>query len=169
MIGEPLDSDTEKLRSLLLPLLVERMEQHKGLAIFAKNRSKFEGWLKVEVIDILEGLGYGNVLPEKDRIDVTFDGCAMELKTCDTNYQYDGVRKMIRAITQNVNEIIKDLKVLKGTNYNLKISLFVAFPLEHNYPKWQQHFTKIFPHAKSIIYEEFRFGNVPSVLYLCVV
>ena len=133
--GEPLDSYTKELQSVLFHSLVERMGQHKGLAIFAKRRSKFEEWLKVEVVDILERAGYDNVLPEEDRIDVTFDGCAMELKTCNTNYRYKGVRKTIRPITKNVDEVINDLQALDSTDYNLKISLFVAFPLKHNHPK----------------------------------
>lgn len=167
--GEPLDLDVEELQDRLFHSLVERMEQHKGLAIFAKNRSKFEGWLKVEVIDILKRIGYGNVLPEKNRIDVTFDDCAMELKTCNTSYRYEGIRETTSTITNNVDEIINDLQALDSTDYSLKISLFVVFPLQHNNPKWKRHIDKIDPYTRSVRHKEFQFGNVPAVIYSCIV
>ncbi len=38
----------------ILNELVKRIEEKEGLSIFARQRSKFEGWLKVELVDILK-------------------------------------------------------------------------------------------------------------------
>ena len=78
----------DRLQEILFVNLKNILENHEGVSIFASNRSKFEGWLKVELIQILKNHNYGDVLPEKDRIDVTFGNWALELKTCNTNYRY---------------------------------------------------------------------------------
>jgi len=53
-----------KLTKIILPQLKRKISNHGGLAVFAKNRSKFEGWLKVELVDILSGV-VRDVEPEK--------------------------------------------------------------------------------------------------------
>ena len=70
--------------------LIQRIKDSRGLAVFAKRRAKFEGWLKVELIDILIKRGFGNVVPEAGLVDVSFGDVAIELKTVNTNYR-DGV------------------------------------------------------------------------------
>ena len=45
--------DFENLSKVILDKISSRLENHKGLKIFAIERAKFEGWLKVELLDIL--------------------------------------------------------------------------------------------------------------------
>lgn len=73
------------------------INNHEGLNFFIKNRSKFEGWFKVELCDILSKYTE-NVTPEKDTIDIVFDEWAIELKTANTNYRYEGVESKTKPI-----------------------------------------------------------------------
>ena len=78
--------------------LADTMKARKSIDIFASNRAKFEGWLKAETIEILSKYT-SDVVPEKGRIDITFDDWALELKTCNTSYRYPGVVNKTRPIT----------------------------------------------------------------------
>ena len=142
------------------------MKARKSIDIFASNRAKFEGWLKVEVIEILSR-HTPNAVPEKGMIDITFDDWALELKTCNTNYRYPGVVNKSRPITENVDGIIKDIKSLAKTMYERRAVLFVVFPLEHNRRAWQQHYDKILGNAKQIRHlQSSTSGGIPLVIYM---
>lgn len=153
--------------------LIRKIRATHGLNSFAKRRAKFECWLKVEFINALKNNGYG-ALPEVDRIDVTIKNpfVAIELKTTNTNYNYVNVDKVGKAITprnitDNIKGVIDDIKKLrKKKKYQHKFIIFIAFPAEHNNPKWQIQLSKIEPHIKRGIAREFTFQNqVPGVIY----
>lgn len=116
----------------ILNKLVKRIEEKKGLSIFARQRSKFEGWLKVELVDILKSKNKDVRIEHsigKKKVDVFFDNYLIELKTVNTNYRHDGVEKKIRPITDNIKGIKEDIKkIIYKKNYN-KAILFVVFPL----------------------------------------
>ena len=42
----------ENIWKIVCNELVPKLEQSQGLKVFAYNRSKFEGWLKVELVDV---------------------------------------------------------------------------------------------------------------------
>lgn len=67
----------EELKNLTADELVRRIQASAALDVFARRRAKFEGWLKVELIDILIKKGYEGAVPEQGRIDVSFG------KVCD--------------------------------------------------------------------------------------
>ena len=79
-----------KIREIIFNELKPELESNKGLAIFAKERAKFEGWLKVELVKILSNY-FDNITPENNRIDITFKDWAIELKTINTNIRYKNV------------------------------------------------------------------------------
>jgi len=105
--------------------IIQKIESHRGISEFIKNLSKFEGWLKVEIVDSAIKLKCTEVIPEKNWIDITFKheskNYAIELKTINTNYQKKYSRK-IRPITKNIEGIIKDINDLieKIIKENLK-------------------------------------------------
>lgn len=148
----------------------QRILNSKGLNYFVSNRSKFEGWLKVEIIDILTKYT-NNITPEKDRIDVVVEDWAIELKTSNTNYRYDNVENKTRPVTKNVSSIIKDIKDLEhNVNYDNKAVLFIIFSLDLNNLSWQQHIQKIENELVELKSKEFNFENgVKSVLYFGLV
>ena len=77
----------EQLWKIVLSNLKPELEQSKGLSIFAKERAKFEGWLKVKLCDSLSTF-IDDVAPERDRIDVTFGDWAIELKSLNSTMLY---------------------------------------------------------------------------------
>ena len=108
--------DFQELSKLILPELKFKIESNKGLAIFAKERAKFEGWLKVTLCEILANQ-CEDVVPEKNWIDITFQDWAIELKTVNTNIRYKNVKNKHRPITKNVEGVIKDITKLSKTDY----------------------------------------------------
>ena len=117
----------DNLAKIIFSEIIPKLERSYGLAIFAKERAKFEGWLKVELCDSLSKY-FQEIIPEKDRIDITFNNWAIELKTINTNYKYGNVKNKTRPITKNVQEVINDIKKLKSSNFPDKAILFVVFP-----------------------------------------
>lgn len=75
----------EKLSELIFDEITPKLENNQGVSIFAKERAKFEGWLKVGLCDSLSRHS-PDITPERNRIDITFNGWAIELKTVNTNY-----------------------------------------------------------------------------------
>ena len=127
--------------------LTKRIEDSQALLVFAKRRAKFEGWLKVELIDILLKSGIENVVPEAELIDVSFEDVAIELKTVNTNYR-DRNRiagSTVRPITRNVDSIIADIAKhrKRKSAHKHKYVIFIVFPLEENHRNWDVQLTKI--------------------------
>lgn len=155
-----------ELYDLLIEDIVKKISQSKGLSRFVFRRAKFEGWLKVEIIDTLVKRNIA-ALPEIGRIDVSFDNVAIELKTVNTNIAYNNVEKMTRPITKNIAEVIKDIHCLQDKPHNDKFVIFVAFPIEHSNSYWQIQLQKINNHLNEMLYKEFHFHNdVPGVIYI---
>ena len=160
-----METSFEKLAEIIFKEMVPKLENNNGLAIFAKERAKFEGWFKVELCESMSKF-FPTITPEKDRIDITFNNWAIELKTVNTNYRYRKVKNKIRPITKNVQGIINDIKKLKSTNYECKAVLFVVFPVTHNNKNWKKQLEKISKLLKDVKYREFKFKNgVPGVIY----
>ena len=159
----------EKLAEIVLKEITPKLENNIGVAIFAKERAKFEGWFKVELCESLsKHFPTSTIIPEKDRIDITFDDWAIELKTVNTNYRYryKNVENKHRPITKNIQGVIKDIEKLGSTDYINKAVLFVVFPVTHNHKSWQTHLEKISESLKYVKHREFEFKNkVPGVIY----
>jgi len=155
----------ENLTKLIFGELKPKLETNLGLSIFARERAKFEGWLKVELCDSLSKYFKG-VCPERNRTDITFEGWAIELKTVNTNIRYEGVKNKTRPITKNTQGVIDDIEKLRTTEYPNKSVLFVAFPIHHNNENWQTQLKRINSQVKKIKYVEFDFKDkIPGVLY----
>lgn len=155
----------EKLAEIVFEEIIPKLENNSGVSIFAKERAKFEGWLKVELCESLSKYTPA-ITPEKDRIDITFDDWAIELKTVNTNYRYENVKNKTRPITMNIQEVIDDIENLKTSDYAKKAILFIVFPVTHIHKNWKIHLQKISILLKDMKYKEFRFKNkIPGVIY----
>ncbi len=143
--------------------------EHGGLEVFAVERAKFEGWVKVELVHILRRY-FKSVVPEKEGIDITADGWAIEIKTINTSYTCPLVKKKCRPITLNVKGIIKDIEKLRNsTKYKSKAVFFIVFPLPENAMNtfWKKHLSEIQSNLRRHLSRRFRFKNsVPGVMYL---
>lgn len=165
------DMNFTELSKIILESLSNRLNKSIGLSVFAKERAKFEGWLKVEVCDILLCKNISNVVPEKHRIDVMCDGWAIELKTTNTNYRYPNVVNKTRPITKNIQKIIDDIEQLRTSSELTGIKkaiLFVVFPVSHLKSEWQEQLNKIKRClSNKIAHKSFMFNNgVKGVIYL---
>jgi hypothetical protein len=70
----------KELINLTADELIKRMQSSYALGVFAKRRATFEGWLKVELIDVLLRKGFTDAVPEQGLIDVSFGDVGIELK-----------------------------------------------------------------------------------------
>jgi len=162
----------------ILDDLKTKLENSKGIDVFVKNRAKFEGWLKVEIVNILcNGIPdkTDKIIPEKYRIDVVFDDSALELKTVNTNYRRKGIVNKTRPITLNVEQLENDinkLRKLHRIDIRNKAILFVVFPLsENNIEEFEaEHLTKLSVEKQDIIYRQFKTINgITNRIYCAIV
>lgn len=123
--------------------LVRRIQASNALSVFAKRRAKFEGWLKVELIDILIKNGVPDVVPEHDRIDVSFGDVAIELKTVNTNFRDANAENRHRPIVKNISSVIQDIAKHRNNKFQHKFIIFVVFPLSEGHIRWTAHLTRI--------------------------
>jgi hypothetical protein len=156
---------TQELFDLTAQDIVIRIQDSVGLTKFAHRRAKFEGWLKVELIDILVQRGQ-NALPEIGRIDISFDTVGIELKTVNTNIRYPNVINTTRPITNNIDGVIEDIENIRNTTFINKFVVFVVFPITHDNINWQFHLGRITNNLDNYIHKQFNFGdNIPGVIY----
>lgn len=156
----------KKLSRLIFKEIKPKLEANQGLSIFAEERAKFEGWLKVEICDSLSKY-CREVVPERNKIDVTFENWAIELKTVNTNIRYANVKNKTCPITTNTQGVIKDIKKLKSAGYANKAILFVVFPITHDNQDWKNQLRKISRFLRQIDHVDFNFKNeIPGVAYL---
>lgn len=155
----------EELCSLIFNQLKPKLENNQGLSVFARERAKFEGWLKVELCDSLLEC-FQDVVPEKNRIDITFDNWAIELKTVNTNIRYTNVKNKGRPITKNTQGVIEDIDKLKSMKFKNKSVLVVVFPIQHDNSDWQIQLKRISNKLSMMKRIEFDFKDkIQGVLY----
>ena len=157
--------DFDKLVGLIFNEMKPKLENHLGLTVFAKERSKFEGWLKVELCDSLLKY-FKDVVPEKNRVDISFAEWGIELKTINTNIRFKGVENKARPITKNVQGVIDDIEKLKNLDFGKKGVLFVVFPFVEDNERWQVQLQKIKKKLTEIKSCSFKFKeNTPGAIY----
>jgi len=155
----------EDLANLIFSEIKPKLEKNQGLSIFAKERAKFEGWLKVELCDSLSKY-FKDVVPERNRIDVTFENWAIELKTVNTNIRYKNVKNKTRPITKNTRGVVNDIEKLKSTDYINRAILFVVFPITHDNKNWQVQLQRISKLLRKFKHVNFNFKDeIPGVIY----
>ncbi|MEM1971192.1 MAG: hypothetical protein QXK74_07300 [Candidatus Nitrosocaldaceae archaeon] len=163
----------EQLAKIIFDEMKPKLENNNGLSIFARERAKFEGWLKVELCESLSKY-FSDIIPENKRIDVTFDKWALQLKTINTNIRFANVENKSRPITMNTQGVIEDirkLRKLRSINFQNKAVLFVVFPITHDNKNWQIQLTRIIKALKKEpMHVDFKFKNeVPGVIYFGLV
>lgn len=164
----------EELSNTIFNEIKPKLENSQGLTIFARERAKFEGWLKVEVCDSLSKYFIDVVpernTPERKKIDISFQNWAIQLKTVNTNYRYKNVEIKSRPITMNIQGVIDDIENLKSLNYDNSAVLFVVFPVTHDNETWQDHYQKISSLLREIKHVSFNFKNyIPGIVYFGLV
>ena len=143
------------------------LQNHRGLSVFAEEKAKFEGWVKVELCSIFLQRGLIPV-PEKNRVDIVVNNdTAVEIKTVNTNYNFAGVKNKRKPFTKNINSVVKDIEKLRKFKYKFKIVLFIIFPCEIKNSPWQKDFAKTTKELSILLVEEFIFSGdnkIPGVI-----
>lgn len=153
------------LHQLVNNELITRITSHEGLSVFASEKAKFEGWLKVELTDILKRNSQ-NPVPETNWVDIVFKDVAIELKTINTNYRFDKVIPKIKPITDNTDGVIQDIEKLKKKETLKGFVIFIVFPCEHENKFWQKQLELIKENLIELIHHQFKFTNgIPGVIY----
>ncbi|MCJ7778152.1 MAG: hypothetical protein MUP16_07560 [Sedimentisphaerales bacterium] len=161
----------KQLCKIVFDKLVKQLKASGGLSVFARHRSKFEGWLKVELCGIFAESYNNSVIPEDDRTDVSLGDWRLELKTLNTNYRFNNVVRKTRPITSNVSSVIRDIEKLKdrfSSRSYKKAVVFIVFPVTPEKLEWQNtHLPKITCKLKETKSQEFTFGNgIPGIIYV---
>ena len=122
-------------RDLISDIMKNLVSSQSGIIIPAlTHRSKFEGWLKWELISELFMRGF-NPIPEDRRHDLRFDYAGLryylELKTANTNWRAKGIENKTRPITMNITQICDDVDKVAGLNGASErgIVAFYLFPV----------------------------------------
>lgn len=167
-----------KIINGLNKVLVKDIESNKAIALLVEERAKFEGWLKVQVIQGLISIGVDKkqIIPERNnRVDVTFThrdlSYAIELKTVSTSYFYDDARRNDGRMN-NIDYLFYDAEKLKNLDYDKKLLLFVVYPFDRNNKRhnleWQLHRNRFKGIAKITYEHNIDFINgLKGVLYNC--
>jgi len=156
----------DELSAFVLNALKARLETNRGLAIFARERARFEAWMKVEVCASLSER-FPDVVPEKDDIDITFEDWAVELKSVNTNYKYPNVTPKSKNITDTIQSVVDDMGRLERKGPKNQAVLFIAYPVEHDHPAWQSELNRVLVMLTELRHESFSFlGEIPGVIYI---
>jgi len=129
----------EQLQNIIQNSLIPKIQNKNGLKPFLQKKRKFEGWLKVELIDSLYEETNNNILPEENRIDISIaQEWALELKVLTSSFG----RLKRRNNSKNIENVRKDLKKLQKdrySNYKNKGVVFIAFPIPiNNRNEWNE-------------------------------
>ena len=151
-------------------LLIPWLQTNLGISASVKYRSKFEGAFKIALLEKLHLIGL-DAVPELNRVDITWneDGnlTLLELKTVNTNFNYENCIKTTRPITNNINDILIDINKLKNLNSSESYISFISFPCSNNDRNWAYHFERIKKHFSRYHEIEFLFANqVPGIIYV---
>jgi hypothetical protein len=128
------------------------------LSVFTKERAEFEGWVRVELCDALSK-HFADVVPEKDRIDITSADWAIELKTINTNVRHANVKKKTRPITKNTQGVVDDIEKLRYLECKNRFVCFVVFPILHEDKNWTIQLERIKSQLRRLEHVEFDFKN----------
>lgn len=146
----------EKLLNYMICSILKEKEEIVHIAM--KQRSRFEGWLKLELAHSLSEY-FGDVEIECSRenslVDIYAGGSLVELKTPNTNYRVDNVGTKTRPITNNIDSIIKDINKLQGLSNQSEphYIAFVMFPIDSD-GAYKVHVNRIKSQCKSVIEKE---------------
>jgi len=160
----------ERLARLILDGLVLRLTNHRGLTAVARERAVFEGWLKVELCQVLLEAGH-DPEPDAHKIDVGCGDWGINVRTVTTNIPHEKARNVKRSMTKNVELLIKDILRLtnpgRSAGFPKRGMVFVVYPLTHDNERWQTiHWGQISGEVTRLEHRSFQFASgLPGVLY----
>jgi len=123
--------------------LIPKFVIHEGIKSYFEQKSRFEGWLQVEITGLLKTFFSDNVIPEKHKnIDIVVGNWGIELKVfaSDTKYKVpDKICKFMNSI-KNKDQINKS-KLINN------VIIFIVFPKIINNITFNNHLEIIEKHC----------------------
>ena len=131
-------------------VIVSLLKENEGVALFANKKKGFEKWLQVELCGLLSNCG--NVLPEKNKIDIVFnDEWTISLKDRRTYFNKG---------RSNVLKNLNDLKKYLYNQYNKTCLVFLTFCPFGNKKKYDNEIDHGLKNNKRMYYKiDFNFNN----------
>ncbi|SNT19401.1 hypothetical protein SAMN05446037_105020 [Anaerovirgula multivorans] len=139
------------IEATIMGCVREIIEKRRAVIdIASKQRAKYEGWLKFELVEWLLNSGVEDIVLEAPygeyRSDIGFrfnnKQYYLELKTCNTNYRIKGAENKHKPITKNINSIIADVEKLRKFESS-GIVCFTLFPLPVDDTRYLQYIQRI--------------------------
>lgn len=136
------------LRDWIVGILEERQDV---LNLAARQRAKFEGWLKFELAAFAESkcpgqtvieASYGDNKRSDLSLEIKNERVFIELKTCNTNWRMSGADSKHRPITKNIKSIITDAEKLREDHVRGLVA-FVLFPVPLSDNRWHEYLDRI--------------------------
>ena len=135
--------------NLLKELMVEVVSK-KAINLYVKRRQQFEGWLQVEIVNLLITKGvkdvYFEVKANNKAIDITIGDnvWAIELKIIGRSVNDELCEKTEnKAKTDSLLSILTDIEKLKKLDYKNKAVVFIVYPLRVGVNNdWMNHQSK---------------------------
>ena len=163
----------DDLCKLLFDGLKPTLESHRGAAALGRERTEFEGWLKIEACRVLEEHGL-TVVPDDGKFDITFGDWALDIRTIPTNIPCAAAQTKKFKTTTAIEALIKDIWRLTSPGRAVAASkrgvLFAVYPAEHDNERWQSmHLSRISTEVVRLQHEPFAFaGGIPGLLYFAL-
>ncbi len=163
--------DFDKLCTTVFEGLKPVLESHPGLGVYARERSRFDGWLQVELVRVLQEKGL-KPEPDKDKADVALGAWGLAVRSINTNIPCDQAQSKTRPIAKNIETLVKDIWKLtnpgRSSAFSKRAILFAVFPTTHDNERWQDiHFRRIRDELNRVEHLPFEFsGGVSGVIYL---
>ncbi len=139
------------------------------IKVAAKQRAKFEGWLKFMLVrealkngceEVIVEDGYGR----KKRADLSLKRNSVkhfiELKTINSSWGINGVLQKGKPITKNIDGISSDIEKLRSAD-GKGIVAFVFFPIPVNNDEWKYHIGRIEQDEKVNLINPPKYSIVP--------
>ena len=132
MRTEPL---AKTVQTILKKILLENLAVTR---LACQQRAKFEGWLKFELaVALAQQTGFQKIILEdgyniSGRSDISFERNGVkwyiEMKTANTNWRAEGLEKITRPVTRNMDGVSEDIRILriKATH---GLAVFCIFPI----------------------------------------
>jgi len=135
----------DKVAEWIREIVVSRS---KVLSVALCQRSKFEGWLKLELAEraLTQGLDveFEPTFPLGGRADLAIvdaeTSTFVELKTANFNWRVTGIQNKTRPVTMNVAGVIEDARKLRAVG---GVIAAIFFPIPKGDKRWQHYVRRI--------------------------
>lgn len=154
--------------------LSRKIAKNKGVQNLVKNHKRFEGWLQVETVGILQDLGVQDISTEYTysglpaSFDISFttnidQRWAIELKVLTTRYTHNN--QLDHYIPSDIGQVTKDaVRLVADNTLDCRLLIVLAYPVASNYPAWVNTLTRINHAFTELCHIDFQLVVHPEIM-----